>query len=132
MASADTVKSERINLRLSRTSKRRLEQAASVEGTTVSGFIVASALARAEEVIRDHDSVALERRDAEVFLDAIVNPPAPNRPLRAALEEHARRVRSLNPAFRAPETVFRAQNPHSGSTLTCGAGSPSPFRPATR
>ena len=94
MATTDTIKSERINLRLSQTAKRRIEHAASVEGTTVSGFIVASALAHAEKAIRDHDTLALGRRDAEVFLDAIVNPRAPNERLRAALEEHARRVHS--------------------------------------
>ena len=94
MAATNTIKSERINLRLSQTAKRRIERAASVEGTTVSGFIVASALAHAEKAIRDHDTIALERRDAEVFLDAIVNPPGPNERLRAALEEHARRVHS--------------------------------------
>lgn len=94
MAATDTIKSERINLRVSESAKRRIEQAASVEGKTVSGFIVASALAHAEKAIRDHDTVVLERRDAEVFLDAIVNPPASNERLGATLEEHARRVHS--------------------------------------
>ena len=94
MTTTDTIKSERINLRLSQTAKRRIERAAGVKGTTVSSFIVASALADAEKAIRDHDTVVLERREAEIFLDAIVNPPAPNERLRAALEEHARRVQS--------------------------------------
>ena len=94
MAATDTIKSERINLRLSQTAKRRIELAAGVEGTTVSGFIVASALAHAEKAIRGHDTVVFDRQDAEAFLDAIVNPPAPNERLRAALEEHSRRVDS--------------------------------------
>ncbi len=94
MATTDTIRSERINLRLSETDKRRIELAAGVEGKTVSGFIVASALEHAEKAIRDHDTAVLERRDAEVFLEAIANPPAPNERLRAALEEHTRRVDS--------------------------------------
>ena len=50
MAQTDTVRSERINLRLSETGpKRRIEQAASVEGKTVSAFIVSSALENAGE-----------------------------------------------------------------------------------
>ena len=53
-----------------------------------------SALAHAEKTIRDHDTVVFERQDAEAFLDAIVNLPAPNDRLRGALEEHSRRVDS--------------------------------------
>ena len=53
-----------------------------------------SLLEHAEEAIRDHDTAVFERQDAEAFLDAIVNPPAPNERLRAALEEHTRRVDS--------------------------------------
>ena len=94
MAAKDTTKSERINLRLSPTARQRIELAAGVEGTAVSDFIVASALAHAEKTIRDHDTVVFERQDAEAFLDAIVNPPAPNDRLRGALEEHSRRVDS--------------------------------------
>ena len=52
MAQADTVRSERINLRLSETAKRRIERAASVEGKTVSAFIVSSALEKAEKTVR--------------------------------------------------------------------------------
>jgi uncharacterized protein (DUF1778 family) len=84
--------SERLNLRLDATAKRRIEQAASFEGKTVSGFIVSSALASAERTIREHETIALSRRDAEAFLEAIVAPPKPNEKLFQALEEHRRRV----------------------------------------
>ena len=94
MVQADTVRSERINLRLSETAKRRIEQAASVEGKTVSAFIVSSALENAEKTVRRHETVALAREDATQFFEALSNPPAPNDRLRAALEEHARRVDS--------------------------------------
>ena len=46
MAQANVTKSERVNLRLNETAKRRIEQAASFEGKTVSGFIVSSALGK--------------------------------------------------------------------------------------
>ena len=94
MAQADTVRSERINLRLSETAKRRIERAASVEGKTVSAFIVSSALENAEKTVRRHETIALAREDAMRFLDALSDPPPPNDRLRAALEEHARRVDS--------------------------------------
>ncbi len=94
MAQTNTVRSERINLRLSEAAKRRIERAASVEGKTVSAFIVSSALETAERTIDRHETVALAREDAMRFFDALADPPPPNDRLRAALEEHARRVES--------------------------------------
>jgi len=38
--------------------------------------------------------MVLSRRDAELFFDALANPPALNSGLAAALEEHSRRVQS--------------------------------------
>ena len=94
MASAIPVRSERINVRLSETAKRRIEQAASVEGKTVSAFIVSSALENAEKTVSQHETVALHREEAMRFFDALADPPPPNDRLRSALEEHARRVES--------------------------------------
>ena len=94
MALADTTRSERINLRLSEAAKRRIEHAASVEGKTVSGFIVSSALENAEKAVRRHETMALDREDAMRFFDALAKPPAPSDKLRAALKEHERRVES--------------------------------------
>ena len=94
MAPENAVRSERINLRLSETAKRRIEQAASVEGKTVSDFIVSSALEKAEKTVRRHGIIALAREDAVRFFDALSDPPPPNGRLCAALEEHARRVDS--------------------------------------
>ena len=57
--------------------RRRIEQAASVEGKTVSGFIVSSALENAEKTVRRHETMALDREDAMRFFDALAKPPAP-------------------------------------------------------
>ena len=92
MARAATSKSERINLRLDAAAKHKIEQAASVEGRTVSGFILSSALACADAAVRAHETMVLGKRDAEVFLDAILNPPEPNEKLRRAMREHRERV----------------------------------------
>ena len=92
MVQANTTHSERINLRLSETAKRRIEQAASVEGKTVGAFIVSSALETAEKTMDRHETMALARDDALRFFDALADPPPPNDRLRAALKEHDRRV----------------------------------------
>ena len=94
MAQTDAAQSERINVRLSKTAKRRIEHAASVEGKTVSAFIVSSALENADKTVRRHETIALAREDATRFFDALSDPPPPNDRLLAALEEHARRVDS--------------------------------------
>ena len=92
MPRAPSSKRERVNLRLDRAAKKRIEQAAAVEGKTVSGFILASALENAEHTIERHETMALSRRDAEAFFDAILDPPKLSARLRKALEEHGRRV----------------------------------------
>ena len=92
MAQTDTAGIERINLSLSRTAKQRIEQAASIEGKTVSDFINSSALENAEKTVRRHETIALAREDAVRFFEALTNPPPPNDRLRAALAEHTRRV----------------------------------------
>ena len=92
MPRANAMKSERVNLRLDETAKRRIEQAASFEGKTVSGFILSSALENAEKTIQKHEAMVLSRRDAQAFLDAILEPPEMNAKLRKALDEHGRRV----------------------------------------
>ena len=94
MVQTSTVCSERINLRLSEAAKRRIERAASAEGKTVSAFILSSALETAERTIDRHETLALAREDAARFFEALAAPPPPNDRLRAALEEHARRVES--------------------------------------
>ena len=50
-----TVRSRRIDPRLSETAKRRTEQAASVEGKAVSDLIVSSAPENAEKTVRRHE-----------------------------------------------------------------------------
>ena len=94
MSEGPSTKSEQVNVRLDAAAKRRLKHAASIEGKTVSGFILSSALVRAEETLRTHENMVLTRRDAETFMDAIINPPKPNAKLRAAFDEHRRRVQS--------------------------------------
>ena len=85
----------RFNIRLSPETKKRIERAASVEGRTASSFILFSALAQAERTLREHEAMVLNRREAEIFFDALVRPPKMNARLASALKEHDRRVVSV-------------------------------------
>ena len=92
---ADTAaKNERINLRLKQSAKTLIERAASFEGKTVSSFILSSALATAEKTIHEHESIQLNKQDAQRFFDALAKPVTFNSKLTAALAEHDRRVAS--------------------------------------
>ena len=85
-------KNERINLRLKSNTKRVIELAAGYEGKTVSNFILASALERAEKTVQEHEMMTLNARNARAFFDALVAPVRFNRKLAAILEEHDKRV----------------------------------------
>jgi len=65
-----------------------------LEGQTLSRYVLTTALARADQTLSEQETMVLSRRDAELFFDALANPPALNSGLAAALEEHSRRVQS--------------------------------------
>lgn len=92
MAQANVTKKVSIYLRLNEVAKRRIERAASLEGKTISEYIVSSALSYADKTIQSHETMTLNRRDALRFFDVIVNPPALKDKLRTAMEEHVERV----------------------------------------
>jgi uncharacterized protein (DUF1778 family) len=92
MTTAADTRQERINLRLKGTTKRALERAASLEGKTVSQFVLTSALAQAEKAIHEHTVMRLNALDAEAFFSALNRPVRFNSKLAAAMAEHDRRV----------------------------------------
>lgn len=86
---------DRINLRLRRQVKERLERAASFEGKTLSSFILSSAVARAEQTIQHHESIALNAQESQAFIQALTQPVTFNNALTAALKDHDQTVTSL-------------------------------------
>lgn len=92
MSLTTQVKSDRINLRLKSDAKRMLERAAGFEGQTISKFVLSSALARAKKTIQEHETMRLNAKDSEAFLNALSDPIRFNTNLAAAFEEHDRRV----------------------------------------
>ena len=92
MANAESVKQERMHIRLDTLSKQRLERAAAYAHKSLSEFVLGQALHAADEVIQEHETLVLEEADWDVFLDALDNPPKPNVKLRQAFAEHKKRV----------------------------------------
>jgi uncharacterized protein (DUF1778 family) len=81
-------RSGRIEARVTVHEKRLFERAAALEGRTLTDFLLASAREVAERTIGRHESYRLTPEDQRVFVDALLNPPAPNRALRTVMRRH--------------------------------------------
>ncbi|MGA7852513.1 MAG: DUF1778 domain-containing protein [Candidatus Acidiferrales bacterium] len=77
-------KEQRLEARLTPEQKCLIERAATLRGTTLTEFVVASAQDAAAETIKNFEILHLRDEAREVFVNAVLNPPAPNRSARAA------------------------------------------------
>jgi uncharacterized protein (DUF1778 family) len=75
---ARVLRTEKLDLRVSSSTKRTLEAAASVSKRTVSAFVLESALACADEALADRRMFSLSKAKWTAFLAAL---DAPTRPL---------------------------------------------------
>ena len=87
------VSDDRIVARIPRSNRVIIEKAAAVYGATVNQFIVQTALDRATEILQREAVLKLSEKDARLFLDALDNPPPPNRKLVEAMHQHERLVK---------------------------------------
>lgn len=95
------MKNERVELRASHQERKLLEKAASSLGMNLSTFIRMAARERASEILRSNTTIMLTERDADLFLNALENPPKPNTNLKKAFSKYQRtasRNRRRNPA----------------------------------
>jgi uncharacterized protein (DUF1778 family) len=72
-----TLRTEKLDLRVSSSAKRTLEAAASASNRTVSAFVLESALARADEALADRRTFHLTKAKWTEFLAALDTPPRP-------------------------------------------------------
>lgn len=85
-------KQERLEARVHPQLKMLLQHAADLQGQSLTDFIVLSAEKAAKEAIRDHSVITLSAKDSLAFAQALLNPPKPNRSLRAAFARYQREV----------------------------------------
>jgi uncharacterized protein (DUF1778 family) len=81
-------KEERLEARITPAQKRLIERAAALRGTSVTEFVVASAQEAATSTIKDFDVLQLRDEAREVFIKAVLNPPAPTDAARHAAERY--------------------------------------------
>jgi uncharacterized protein (DUF1778 family) len=77
-----TPRTEKLDLRLSPEAKRKLRAAADVRATSVSQFVLDSALTAADEALLEQRRIVLGAEDWEAFLKALDEPPKPNERLK--------------------------------------------------
>lgn len=85
---ATAVERGRVSARVPAQVQETLELAAAMVGATVNQFMVQTALREAERIIEQERVIRLSARDAEIFIQALENPPPPNAKLKAALQLH--------------------------------------------
>lgn len=93
MSSTTTIRSERIDLRTNSEVKSVIERAAQLRHTTLSAYLLDSALQRAKKDIRETETLLIHDSDRELFFSALENPPEPNAALCALFGEAKRGTR---------------------------------------
>jgi len=85
------LRTERTEARLLPEQKKRIEQAASLKGLSISDFIVQHADEAAIKTIQQHTSWVLDDRDRDIFVQALLNPPEPSARMKAAVKRYKER-----------------------------------------
>lgn len=83
---------ERLEARVGPEQKRYFQRAASLRGVTLKEFMVVSMHEAAVKTVEQHELLTLTAKDQQTFVEALMNPPAPNRALRAATKRYRRMV----------------------------------------
>ena len=85
-------KEQRLEARVTPEQKRLIERAATLRGTTVTEFVVRSAQEAATNTIKDFEVLHLRDEARDVFVNAVLNPPAPSDAARAAAERYEKQM----------------------------------------
>lgn len=81
-------KNARFEVRVSPAQKALAQEAAMLQGRTLSEFVAASVQQAAEQTIRAHKVITLTAEDSRAFAAALLAPAAPNERLRALAERY--------------------------------------------
>ncbi len=96
MTTSSTLKDSRLNIRCDSQARALLDKAASYARVSVSEFVLTNALATAEAVVQQHESIMLAEEDFQAFLLALDAPAQANNALERALKRHAGQVRQFD------------------------------------
>lgn len=80
----------RIEARVSLKQKQLFERAAEIEGVTLTDFAISSMQRAAISAVQEYTRIELSERNQRTFLEALMDPPAPNEALRKAAKAYSR------------------------------------------
>ena len=83
---------ERLEARISKAQKALFVRAASVQGRSLTDFLIASVQEAAEKTLRAQDVLTMSERDRKIFVAALVKPAAPGKALRQAVKQYKNRT----------------------------------------
>ncbi len=88
------VKSQaRFDARLSRSQKDLFERAAKIRGfKSLSEFVIHTTQEVATNIVEKHNAILSSEADRELFFDALINPPKPNKALKEASQRYLKQV----------------------------------------
>lgn len=87
-ATPTRTRAERLETRVTAEQKRLIEQAAALQGRSVTDFVLSSVQEAAKRTIEEHQRLELSLRDSQAFVEALLNPPAPNDRLRETVARY--------------------------------------------
>lgn len=87
-------KAERLEARLTVEQKELLQRAASLQGRSLTDFVIDSAQAAALRTVREYEILRLNARDSEAFVTALLDAPEPGERLKAAYGRYRQRADS--------------------------------------
>lgn len=82
------VRNERLETRVTAEQKNLIEQAAALQGRSVTDFVLTSVQDAARRAIEEHQHLNLSVRDSQAFVDALLNPPPVNDRLRDTVRRY--------------------------------------------
>ncbi|MGV0006184.1 MAG: DUF1778 domain-containing protein [Candidatus Porifericomitaceae bacterium WSBS_2022_MAG_OTU9] len=91
MSNSESIKQQRMYIRIDSLAKQKLERAAAYVHKSLSEFVLGQAIQAADAVRRQHENISFTQADWNVFLDAMDNPPKPSAKLKRAFAEHKKR-----------------------------------------
>lgn len=85
-----SARSERLEARISRETKALCQRAAEIQGSSLTEFVVKSAVEAAKRTVQENELLELTYQDRIAFVEALLNAPkSPNAKLRKAEKRHS-------------------------------------------
>jgi uncharacterized protein (DUF1778 family) len=86
------LRAKRLEARITAEQKSLIERAATLQGRSVTDFVLTSVQDAARRAIEEHNQLALSVRDSEAFVDALLKPQPVNDRLRVTVRRYRERA----------------------------------------